>query len=79
VTQVSPAQKAEFVTEFLRRVNQETPSPAALGRIKKVGGCLSKGFPGSSCLRARIHASRTISEFFDVMQDYFEREMSQNP
>jgi len=78
VKQVCLAERVEFVTEFLRRMSRETPSPAALGRIKKAGGYLSKGFPGSACLRARIHASRTVAEFFDVLQNYFQREMNQN-
>jgi nifR3 family TIM-barrel protein len=79
VKQVCLAERANFVTQFLRRVSQEAPAPAALGRVKKVGGYLSKGFPGSAFLRARLHTSRTISEFFDVMQDFFERETNRNP
>lgn len=79
VRQVSLAERAEFVTGFLRRASLDAPSPAALGRIKKAGGYLSKGFPGSTRLRARIHSSRTVSEFFEVMETYFTREMNEIP
>ncbi len=71
VKQVSLIERAEFVMKFLQQVSSEAPPPAALGRIKKIGGYLSKGFPGSTHLRARIHASRTTSEFFEIMRDYF--------
>jgi len=72
VRQVSLQERAEFMTEFLRRVSLEAPAPAALGRIKRIGGYLSKGFPESAHLRARIHASRTTSEFFEVMREHFD-------
>ncbi len=71
VKQVSFAEKAEFVIKFLQRVSDEAPPPAALGRIKKMGGHLSKGFPGGAHLRARIHASGTTSQFFEVMEEFF--------
>jgi tRNA-dihydrouridine synthase B len=73
VTQLSLNERAEFVLEFLRKVCSEAPPPVALGRIKKVGGYLSKGFPGSAQLRARINASCTTSEFFEAIQDHFSR------
>jgi nifR3 family TIM-barrel protein len=79
VKEVSLPEKAAFVTEFLRRVTRETPSPAALGRLKKAGDYLSKGLPGSAGLRAKTRGARTTAEFFDVMQDYFERELNQSP
>jgi tRNA-dihydrouridine synthase B len=73
VKQVSLSERAEFVTEFLRKVCIEAPPPVALGRIKKIGGYLSKGFPGSSQLRAKINASRTTSEFFESVQEHLNR------
>ncbi len=77
--QVSLIERAQFVLDFLQRVSSEAPPPAALGRIKKVGGYLSKGFPGSTHLRARIHASSTTAEFFEVMKEYFSRELHKQP
>jgi tRNA-dihydrouridine synthase B len=71
VIQVSLNERADFVTEFLRKVCREAPAPAALGRIKKIGGYLSKGFPGSAHLRAKIHASRSTEEFFESVHDHF--------
>jgi tRNA-dihydrouridine synthase B len=73
VKQISLKERAEFVTEFLKKVCRETPPPVALGRIKKIGGYLSKGFPGSSQLRAKIHASHTTTEFFETVQEHFSR------
>jgi len=73
VTRVSFAERAAFMTEFLLRVNLQSPPQVALGRLKKIGGYLSKGFPGSTHLRARIHGSHTTAEFFDVLQEYFSR------
>jgi nifR3 family TIM-barrel protein len=73
VQQVSLAERAEFMTTFLESVSLASPPPVALGRIKRAGGYLSKGFPGSARLRAQIHASNTTSEFFEVMREYFSR------
>ena len=73
VTHVSLQERAEFVTQFLHRVCFEAPPPVALGRIKKAGGYLSKGFPGSAQLRAKLHASRTTEEFFDAVREHFNR------
>jgi nifR3 family TIM-barrel protein len=74
VKQVSFADKARFMTTFLQRVSAEVPIPVALGKMKKIGGSLSRGFPGSTHLRARIHGSKTMEEVFEVMRDYFDRE-----
>jgi tRNA-dihydrouridine synthase B len=71
VTQMSLNERAAFMAEFLKKVCRETPPPVALGRMKKVGGYLSKGFPGSSQLRAKMHASHTIPEFFETMREHF--------
>lgn len=76
--QVSLAERAEFLTKFLRQVSLEAPSAVALGKIKKVGGYLLKGFPGSARLRARIYASGKTSEVFEVIVDHFARQISQN-
>jgi len=70
ITHISLQKRADFMVEFLQQVRTHTPSAAALGRIKKIGGYLSKGFPGGPQLRARMHASRTTSEFFEVLQNY---------
>jgi tRNA-dihydrouridine synthase B len=70
---INLAERAEFMMSFLRRLSAELPPPVALGKIKKIGGSLSKGFPGSTHLRARIHGSSTAEEIFAVMKEYFER------
>jgi tRNA-dihydrouridine synthase B len=71
VTQLSLQERAEFMMKFLRQVCDETPPSVSLGRMKKIGGYLSKGFPGGSSLRARIHACSTTSEFFQILREYF--------
>jgi tRNA-dihydrouridine synthase B len=75
VLNVSLKQKADFMSQFLRRVCNEVPPPVALGKMKKIGGCLSKGFPKGAHLRARIHSASTVEEFFEAMDAYIEREI----
>jgi tRNA-dihydrouridine synthase B len=69
--QVSLEERMEFVMRFLQRVSIELPPPVALGKIKKIGGYLSKGFPGSAQLRARIHGSHTTEELFAAIREHF--------
>jgi tRNA-dihydrouridine synthase B len=72
VKRIGSMERAEFVLRFLNRVCKESPLPIALGRIKKMGGYLSKGFPLSSQLRAQMHAARTTEEFFNAVKKHFE-------
>ncbi len=74
VTPVTLAEKAAFMTSFLERVSRETPAPVALGKMKKMGGYLSKGIPGGSQLRERMHASRTCEEFLESLNEFFSRQ-----
>jgi len=73
VTRVSLQERAEFVMEYLQKVCYDAPPPVALGRIKKAGGYLSKGFPGSAHLRAKLYSSKTIEEFFEALREHFSR------
>jgi len=79
VRQVSFVERAQFMTDFLERINSEVPPPVALGKLKKIGGYLSKGFPGSTQLRARMHGALTTSEFFEVVHDYLSAEKQRLP
>jgi tRNA-dihydrouridine synthase len=76
VKQVSTEEKAAFMDDFLRRVSRQVPPPMALGKLKKIAGYLSRGFPEGGELRARLHASRTISEFFDVLGEYVQSKIA---
>ncbi len=76
VKQVSLKERAAFMSAFLQRVSLESPPPIVLGKLKKIGGYLSKGFPGSAHLRAQIHTSTTTSEVFEVMREYFSKEIA---
>src|SRR5206468_7501910 len=51
VTPVTIEEKACFISSFLRRVQEEIPAPVAIGKMKKMGGYLSKGVPGGALLR----------------------------
>ena len=73
VTPVTTAEKAEFMLRFLRRVAAEIPAPIAIGKMKKMGGYLSKGIPGGAVLRDRMHASRTTEEFLAILEESFAR------
>ena len=72
VTQESMPERAAFVVELLVKMSREMPQPIVLGKLKKLGGCFSKGFPGSSRLRAQMHAAKTPEEFFESIRDHFE-------
>jgi tRNA-dihydrouridine synthase B len=72
VIRASLKQKADFMTQFLHRICQDSPPPVALGKMKKIGGYLSKGFPQGALLRARIHRVHTTEGFFEAMQEYLD-------
>jgi nifR3 family TIM-barrel protein len=78
IKQVSLAERAEFMTGFLQQVNANVPPAVALGKLKRIGGYLSKGFHGSSQLRARMNESNTVLEFFEVMQSYLSSDAGQH-
>jgi len=63
--------KARFMTDFLCLIQREAPGPVALGKMKKMGGYLSKGIPGGARLRERLHAARTGDELLSVLRGFF--------
>lgn len=71
VKSISCGERAEFVLRFLNAASKEVPQQVALGKIKKLGGCLSKGFPLGSQLRAKMHTAHSIEEFFDAVEKHF--------
>jgi tRNA-dihydrouridine synthase B len=71
VAPVTLGDKADFVIGFLERVAREAPPPIALGKMKKMGGYLSKGIPGGSHLRELMHSSHTSDEFLRVLREFF--------
>jgi nifR3 family TIM-barrel protein len=74
VTREGIKERAAFVVELLWKMSRELPPPVVLGKLKKLGGCFSKGFPGSSRLRAQMHAAKTPEEFFESVKAHFEAE-----
>ncbi len=71
VTPVTLEEKACFIASFLRRVQAEIPAPVAIGKMKKMGGYLSKGVPGGALLRERINAARATDELLEVVDEFF--------
>jgi tRNA-dihydrouridine synthase B len=63
--------RADFLISFLRHINLELPAPIALGKMKKMGGYLSKGITGSGHLRNRIHSARSGGELLWIVQEFF--------
>jgi len=74
VLEMSLRQKLDFMTHYLNCICRELPAPVALGKMKKVGGYLSKGFPQGARLRAMIHSARSAEEIFQALEDYLSRE-----
>jgi len=72
VVPVTIQEKGEFVIRFLERVSRETPPPIALGKMKKMGGYLSKGIPGGARLREQMHAAESAEGFLALVRDYFQ-------
>jgi hypothetical protein len=56
---------------FLDRIRREVPEPVALGRMKKMGGYLSKGIPGGARLREELHSARSADEFLLLLRSFF--------
>jgi tRNA-dihydrouridine synthase B len=75
VAKASLKQKVDFMQQFLQRVCRNAPPPVALGKMKKIGGCLSRGFPQGARLRAGIHNTHTVDECFEVIREYADREL----
>ena len=71
VVPVSLAEKADFLVQFMLRITRETPPPLALGKMKKMGGYLSKGIPHGATLRGRMHEARTAEEFLESTRAFF--------
>ncbi len=68
-------ERAEFMAGYLERIAGEMPPAVALGRMKKVGGYLSRGFPQGARLRERMHAARSVGEAFEAYRAYLAREL----
>ena len=71
VVPITLEDKACFILDFLRRVQAEIPAPVAIGKMKKMGGYLSKGVPGGAVLRERINAARATGELLEVAERFF--------
>jgi tRNA-dihydrouridine synthase B len=79
VEEVALKDKAEFMTKFLRRISLEAPPAVVLGRLKKTGGYLSKGLPGSAGLRAQLHSASSSAEVFELLSQYFAIKLEPHP
>ena len=71
VVPVTLEDKADFLKRFMLRTSREAPVPLALGKMKKMGGYLSKGIPHGATLRGRMHAARSVDEFLETVDEFF--------
>jgi len=67
---VALEEKAQFMLSFLRRISEGVPPAAAAGKMKRMGGYLSKGFPGGARLRAAIHAATSSEEILNLTREF---------
>ncbi len=70
---VTVHEKAEFMLRFLRRSSDGIPAAVAVGKMKKMGGYLSKGIPEGARLRSDIHSARTCEEILSLVETFFSR------
>jgi len=79
VTPATLEERAGFLLEFLQRVRREAPAPMAIGKMKKMGGYLSKGIPGGSQLRGQLHSSSTPEEIIQRIEQFFAKTPDSSP
>jgi tRNA-dihydrouridine synthase B len=68
---VDVRERADFILSFLQRSAQELPAAVAAGKLKKMGGYLTKGLPGGAPLRSAIHSARTGEEILALIREHF--------
>jgi nifR3 family TIM-barrel protein len=73
VRKVSLEEKAGFMISFLRRMAQDIPPAVAVGKMKRVGGYLSRGIPGGARLRAAIYSAHKSAEILSLIEDHFSK------
>ncbi len=64
-------EKGAFIYSFLQRSLEGLPAEVAVGKMKKMGGCLSKGVPGGARLRAAIHSAATGDQILGLVRSFF--------
>jgi len=69
IRRVEISEKVDFMLSFLRRSAQGIPPAVAVGKMKKMGGYLSKGLPGGTHLRAAIQSARTCDEILSLIEE----------
>lgn len=63
-------EKGAFMLGFLRQLAEQVPPPVAAGKMKRVGGYLSRGISGGARLRAAIHAAHSAEEILTVVEGF---------
>ncbi len=71
VRQVSTDEKADFMLSFLASLARSIPAAVAVGKMKRVGGYLSRGIPGGARLRAAINSAHTPDEILHRIEEHF--------
>jgi len=73
VLSVSTNEKSDFMLSFLASLSRSLPSNVAVGKMKRVGGYLSRGIPGGPRLRAAINSAHTQEEILHRIEEHFRR------
>jgi tRNA-dihydrouridine synthase B len=71
VRDVELEEKAAFMISLLTSMAQTIPPVVAVGKMKRVGGYLSRGIPGGAHLRVAIHAAHDSVEILQLVEDHF--------
>ena len=77
IVPVALKDKADFLKSFMLRISREAPAPLALGKMKKMGGYLSKGIPHGTTLRGSMHAARNVEELLASTDTFFAQLLSE--
>lgn len=64
-------EKGDFILSFLRRAAQGLPPKVAVGKLKKMGGYLTRGIPGGAHLRTAIHSARGAEDILAAITAHF--------
>jgi tRNA-dihydrouridine synthase B len=63
-------EKGDFMLSFLRRSSESLPRAVAVGKLKRMGGYLSKGIPGGARLRSAIYAAGSCDDILMIIRDF---------
>ncbi|HKV42592.1 MAG TPA: tRNA-dihydrouridine synthase, partial [Blastocatellia bacterium] len=66
------AEKQRVLHRYHELLREEMPEKALAGKLKQMCGYFTHGLEGGARLRQRVFVSQSISEIYDLIDDYFE-------